>query len=515
MPNTSKKAPRSFSGRLKSFVSSESWFRLLVIFFALEALWIALSGRYPMAFDENFHLGIIKLYAHHISPFWSGNSPGSGAFGPVAQDPSYLYQWLMSFPYRLINAITSSQTAQIVVLRLINIALFAAGLPLYRRLLLKTGASRAIIHFCLALFVLIPIAPLLAAQINYDNLFFPLTALALLWTIDFGEKLRRGRFDMRRLLGLAVVVMLNCLVKYAFLPIALVVAGYLLVRLRQTYESPGKLSGDIKKAWIGMSVRSRWLLVSLLVLSFGLFAQRYLVNLVRYHTPVPSCEQVLTTKECSIYGPWARDYSYAHTKPAGATSNPLVFDADWFYGMWFRTFFAVDGPATDFMTRGPLIMPSVGAIVFSVSALAATLISWREMTKRYEKSVIWLFVAVMAVYAAALWVDGYRSFLQTGQPVAINGRYLLVAYPLLMVILALGANTYLRSRVHLKMAIAGMALLCMFWGGGALTYILRSNDAWYLQNTPMKSANHAVQNVVGPLVPGNDTPRSFMGRHGT
>ena len=41
----------------------------------------------------------------------------------------------MSFPYRLVEAITSSQAVQVIFLRFINIGLFAWGLVLYRRLL--------------------------------------------------------------------------------------------------------------------------------------------------------------------------------------------------------------------------------------------------------------------------------------------------------------------------------------------------------------------------------------------
>ena len=493
--------------RIIKFISSGPCFYLIVFFFVLEALWIALSGRYPMAFDENFHLGIIKLYAHHISPFWGGNPANSSPFGTVAHDPSYLYQWLMSFPYRISD--------NVIFLRIINIGLFAAGLPLYRRLLLKTGASRAITHLCMAFFVLIPIAPLLAAQINYDNLFFPMVALSLLLAIDFGEKLRRGSLDIKQLLILAIVAALTSLVKYAFLPIALAIVVYLFVVLWRTYRRNGKLLADIKSSWRHISVAGRWVLVTLVILSFSLFAQRYAVNLAKYHAPAPKCNQVLTIKECKTYGPWYRDYQYAHSKPANAQTSPLVFDADWFYGMWFRTFFAVDGLHTNFATRGPFVLPAVGALVFSALALIATALSWRQMMHRYNRRVIRLFIGVTASYVVALWLDGYRSFLHTGRPVALNGRYLLILYPMLMVILALGVNTYLKSRENLKAAIAVLALMCMFWGGGALTYILRSNDSWYWPNTPMKSANHAVQDVIGPIVPGNANPQAFMGHHGT
>src|SRR4051812_29328265 len=93
-------------------LSRKSFFWAILALFVLQSAWIALSGRYPMAFDEDFHLGIIRLFAHHASPFWSTQPAGADAFGAVARDPSYLYQWLMSFPYRLISAITGDQTIQ-------------------------------------------------------------------------------------------------------------------------------------------------------------------------------------------------------------------------------------------------------------------------------------------------------------------------------------------------------------------------------------------------------------------
>jgi hypothetical protein len=503
------KTPRSFTERLKSFLASELCFRLIVCFFVLEALWIAFSGLYPMAFDENFHLGIIKLYAHHPSPFWTAPPPGTEAFGPVSRDPSYLYQWLMSFPHRVISVITENQTTQVIFLRLINIGLFASALPLYRRLLLKTGASRTITHFCLALFVLIPIAPLLAAQINYDNLFIPLTAITLLLTIQFNGELSRGKVNLQILAWLAIVVMLVCLVKYAFLPIALAIGAYLLVRLY--------LVSRTKMSW-RISYGSKWwrlLAVTLLIFTAGLFAERYMVNLLRYHKPVPSCEKVLSIEQCKSYGPWNRDYKYSQLKSDDAQTSPFIFTADWFYAMWFRTFFAVDGPATTYETRGPLIMPSVGAIIFLVISIAMTLSAFKQTVRRYNSQVIWLFVGVIIAYTVALWVDGYQSFLQTGRPVALNGRYLLPVYPLLIIVLGLGVNVYLKSRQQLKLVFAGLALLCMVWGGGALTYILRSNDVWYWRDTPLKGVNHTTQDVIGPIVPGNAEPRIFMGRHGT
>lgn len=492
--------------RVTAIIGSRRFFGAVVALLVLQAVWIALSGRFPMAFDEDFHLGIIRLYAHHISPFWGGQPAGANAFGAVARDPSYLYQYLMSFPYRLVSVFTSNQTAQVLVLRFINIGLFAAALPLYRRLLLKTGASRALVHLCLAIFVLIPIVPLLAAQINYDNLLLPMTALSLLLAVSFGQELRGARrLNLKNLLWLAIVVTLTCLVKYAFLPILLVIGAYLIVLLCWTYPNI-KVSRP--------SPAAGWLLVFLLVLSLGLFTQRYAVNVARYHKPVPECDKVLSVQQCSAYPPWNRDYALAQTKgDARGTDSPLTFTGDWFYGMWLRTFFAVDGPASNFATRGPLILPGIGVIVFASAAALATVVASKRLIRRYDAPAIWLFISVIVVYVGSLWLNGYHFFLQTGQAEAINGRYLLPVMPLLLVILALGVNTLLGRRQSLKITFAAVALLCMLWGGGSLTYILRSNPSWYWHNQAVYDANHAVRDTLGPITPGYYSPNEFMSRN--
>ena len=196
----------AYRRRIVAFLGSREFFWGVVVLLVLQALWIACSGRYPMAFDEDFHLGIIRLYAHHLSPFWSGQPAGADAYGAIARDPSYLYQWLISFPYRLITVFTNDQTIQVLILRFVNIGLFAWGLSVYRRLLLKTGASAAIVHSCLLVLVLIPVVPLLAAQINYDNLWIPLVGLTLLLTVKFEQELRqRKRVDVTVLLQIAIL----------------------------------------------------------------------------------------------------------------------------------------------------------------------------------------------------------------------------------------------------------------------------------------------------------------------
>ncbi len=473
---------------------------------ALQAAWIALSGRYPMAFDEDFHVGIIRLYAHHVSPFWSGHPAGADAFGAVARDPSYLYQWLMSFPYRVISAFTANQVIQVLVLRFINIGLFAGGLVIYRRLLSMTGASKAAINFCLLIFVLLPVTPLLAAQINYDNLFLPVTGLALLLTVRLADEIRvKKRINGRSAIILAIVCLLASLVKFAFLPIFVAIAVYLAVVVYKTLPRKHRLA----VVWERGMGRMGWLLVLGLVLSTSLFAERYGLNFIRYHTPVPACEQVLTKVQCTAYAPWARDSQLVTIKTDSGHLNAASFNFEWFYGMWFRLFFAVDGPASNFETRGPLLVPAVSALIAAPLLIVVAIWQSKRLIRRYRPPVFGLFSLASLFYLVALWLQEYKSYLQTGQPVAINGRYLLpvLLFGLLFGVLAL--NELLKDRARLKLAMASVAIVSLLWGGGALTYILRSRDGWYWDNSAVRRANHEVQKIA-PLVPGHDKPVLFL-----
>jgi hypothetical protein len=502
----------SFSQRLVGWLAAEPFFWIIVAVLVIQAAWIALSGSYPMAFDENFHFGIIQLYAHHLSPFWGNQPAAANAFGAVGRDPSYLYQYLMSFPYRLISVFTHDQTIMVLILRALNIALLASSLPIFRRLLQKNGASKALVQSCLAIFVLLPVVPLLAAQINYDNMMVPLTALTLLTTVQLNERLAiRKALDVRACLAVLCLCLATSLVKYSFLPIFVVVVLFLAIRFRQVYGNPRQLWWSVRAGVRTSSRRSLLVLGCAALVGIGLFIQRDGINVIRYHNPAPDCSQVLTVQQCSAYGPWERDYAYQLAQQQSHAPKPssVTFIGDWFYGMWLRSFFAVGGPATGYESREPVPIPSLVAIVLVVAGLVALVFTGRRLLRRYNAPVLWLFAAVSLAYLAALWLDEHRSYEKTGQPVAINGRYLLPVLPLILVVLALAYGELLKHHPRARLLLVGITIVSLLWGGGALTYILRSNDTWYWSATPVYDVNHAVQHVVGPLVPGYNSPAQF------
>jgi hypothetical protein len=491
--------------RLRRIVQSQWFFRATLIFFVLQALWIALSSHYPMAFDEDFHMGIIHLYAHHLSPFWSAHPAGADAYGAITRDPSYLFQWLMSFPYRLLSLCTSNEAARVIGLRLINIALFAASLPLYRRVLLRLRASRAVTNACLFIFILLPVVPMLAAQVNYDNLLVPLVAALLLLTLRIKERLNHELIPLTDIGLLIGIGMLTSLVKYAALPLVVAMVGYLAIVALRVHSRRRTFRQAIAAGWRAMQAGTRWALLVLLLVSSVLFVERYGINTLKYHTPIPDCDDVLTITQCSSYGPWIRDYQYNLSKDQTQTTTlktPIGYTGDWFWGMWFRTFFAVSGPNDSYQTRRPLPVPAIGAIVVAALAVVGVAVKGRTIWRRYDAGVLWLITAVVVLYVGSLWLTEYKGYLYTGQPVAINGRYLVPIAPLLFGVGAVGIYELLR-KVRPALALTGLAIMLSFaWGGGAWTYIVRSSDNWDWQNRAVLDANHAAQHVLWPITPG-------------
>lgn len=482
---------------LTSSLASKRCFYIIVAIFAIQAVWFAVTARYPMAFDEDFHFGLIRLHASQWLPFFTSQPAHAEQLGAVARDPSYLYHFLMSIPYRGIALITSNTVAQIMVLRFINIGLAIWSLFLSRKLLVRLGGGPALVNSTLLLFVLVPIVPFLAAHINYDNLFILLTIGSMLVTFDWLDDLAATRISGARTALLLSLLMLAGLVKYAFLPIAAVLGVVILWRLwRQRHERAALASSLLKS----LKNLPHWQLVGiclLLAVSSGLFAERYAVNIARYHSPNPECSQVLSVASCLHYGPWARDYEYALAKPADVHPNKLGYVWEWAYGMWLRSFFAI---SDTYDTQPPLPVPSTTVVVIGVIGA----ITFAYFARRLLQGNIYRQTVVLALvlYIGALFAQTFQTYLKTDQPVAINGRYLLPFLPAVIMLIGLAYSWLWRSRPALKALAITVVLILFIQGGGILTFILRSNDTWYWPNSTVVTINHAVREALKPMVIG-------------
>ena len=470
--------------------------------FVVESLWIALSAVYPQAFDENFHFGLIKIYSHYWLPFLTRQPPNAGAYGAVAHDPSYLYHYLMSFPYRLISLVFHGQVAQVICLRIIDIGLFLLGLHLFKKVLVRVGLSKNLANVSLLIFILIPIVPQLAAQISYDDLLFPLVAWIILQAFDLTEPIKKHKASTKRLFILAITILLTGIEKYASLPISLAVIIYVVWLFYKAYRPNLKsIWLDLKKDFTRLSPKLRLLLVVGLLISLGMFLERDGYNIVFYHRVEPDCAKVLSVKECKPYSAWYASYARHEDLLKGKTHityDPISYTGQWFYWMWYRLFFAVNGPNSNFASYSPLPVPSLVAIAVALIGGLA-LIVWRKLVFKNNPFAVLLLLVVL-IYCTALFVQGYITYNYTAVLENMNGRYLIPILLPLAGLLGLALSRGLH-RWHWTKALLSLVVIVLFFeGGGTLTFILRSDNSWYWDNGAIEKINDDVRKVIKHVV---------------
>lgn len=496
---------KRFTDSVRAMLGSRKFFYAVVALLVLQAGWIALTGRYPMAYDEQNHLGVVKLYAEHPLPFWSEQPPGPAPFSSVSRDPSYLYHWLMSLPYHLFNLFLHDDESMVLAYRLISIGLFAAGVVLYRRLLLMTGASPAIVHSVLALFVLIPTVPFLAGQMNYDNLLFTLTAGMLLLTANIVGAIRDGRLDARRLLLFTGMAMLGGIVKFPFLAIALAMAIWIVVVYCRTRGRKGlrALPRSFAASFGKLSKAARIGLVVLVLLAGVLFAERYGGNTVRYGTPIPECDQVLDVDRCWAFGPWRRNYQIYQSKLEG-TLPPVKVDVFHFtYDEWLKLitwqyFYTLDGPQGGFEVGQPTPWPyRLGLFLLSLGTVLTFVFRRHVFRRPLMRGLV--FVAMF--YVVVLWMQNLSDFFRLHLATAIQARYIVLVLPILLLALALAFAAALRRAPQAKawMAVVVLAVF-LTQGGGIAVYLLRSDPDWWRPHPGVVRVNQAAQDFTEWMV---------------
>jgi hypothetical protein len=342
--------------------------------------------------------------------------------------------------------------------------------------------------------------PFLAAHINYDNLFFLAIGITLLLSVRLLEDARRRVLDAQNMLLLVATLCLSCLIKYPFLPICAVTVLFLAWRLWR-YGLVGRAGlASMRKTFGALTRLHRVLLIVLVVVSAGLFTERYIANLVTYHNPVPACDAVISQDECVQYGPYGRDHLFAQEKPADFHPSLLTYLHEWLYGMWYRLFFAVN---YDYATSPPLYILSRLAVLMAVGGAASIILRLPQLLRGHP--VRQLIACVTVGYVAVLFVDGFSAYAKTAQPVAINGRYLIPLIPLLLAFAGLAWSWLLRAVPIAKVSIAvGILLVFLLQGGGTTTFLIRSADTWMWDNGVVRSVNRTARSVAWRIIPLKD-----------
>ncbi|MGH7195573.1 MAG: hypothetical protein ACREGA_02225 [Candidatus Saccharimonadales bacterium] len=479
-----------------SVLGSRLFFWLVVVLFALQALWVAFSFRYPLPYDEGYHFGLIKIFSHHLySPIIANQPHAYDAYRDLFHGGSHLYHYIMAFPYQLISAFTGDQVKQILALRVINIALFASGLYLFSRLFRKIGIKRIYINIALLFLVLLPMTSEVAATINYDNMLFPLTAIFLIYCVRI---VMVKSLNWRDYAGVIIFGCFASLVQFEFLPIFAAAVIYLIVLAWRGYGKSffAKLKQSIKKS----KKLSLAAAAVLLIIFVGLFSQVYIADTVKYGTPQPSCAKTLGQKRCdkdvAVIGIYNRLAATKNQRPVVALPNYfLTWSEDMESYTGWSAAVQTNGALT---TSGPLPIVYFMLFAFTIGGLAILLYAWRSISKNRS----YYFLATIAFFLVLVeFLVNMMSNYKYNQPVAIQARYLLPVLPIIMVFIVLAFNSAMRRIRYLKLGFLAVVFVVFILGGAGLsTHILLSQDNWYWQGPKVIKANHAAKKVLAPVI---------------
>ncbi|HTE22504.1 MAG TPA: hypothetical protein VK674_05695 [Candidatus Limnocylindria bacterium] len=493
--------------RIHNLLASTKFFVATVLLFVVQSVWLACTAIYPLPFDEFVHVGVIQLYARQWLPVIAQQPAGTGVLGDVTREPSFLYHYLMSFPYRFFDIFTDNQAVLIVATRLLNVVFVAVALILFRKLLLRWGVSRRLTHAALLAFVSTPIVPFLAAHVSYDNLMLLLTPVFLLQATE----LITGRKDfLKRSLLLVLTGMTALLIKQTFLPLAGIVLAYAAIVIWR--RNRGKLLLVCRKAWRRTPKDLSFALILLgLGVVGGLFAERYGGNVVQYGSIRPSCEVVQPRSLCEDFGPWYRDkvLNVQNRPPEAPYGNPFSFSQYWFSRM-MRGFYAIfmhtpTRVVSDLEPFGPIELKSLLPLPLTVGYLAlvtgltALVLQWKRL---WRQPYLRFGVSISGMYLAILWLFNYLSYLRLWKAEAIQARYTLPILIIVFVVMlqavswTIADRRFMRLAWHLKACLLLAFALTYVWGGGTAGWLIRAEDTWRWQNPTVQSVNHRVQTVL-------------------
>ena len=499
-----KKAALSLWDRLSDFAVSIWTFGASLVLLVLNASWLILSSNL-LPYDEYYHIGIIRFYAAQWSPIISYQPPEMSLYGDVTRLSSYLYQYLMSFPYRLFDIFTDNETLIIIGLRFLNLGMIVVGIILFRKLFLEAKISKKVINVATLVFVMTPILPLMAAQNNYDNLMFMFTPVVLL----YAYRLVTQEVTLKNVLLLGTFGMLATLVKHNFIVIFGAICVFVLVSLWRRYGlhvfHRFKISYFVKPA-------SNLLVTALFLFVLAVFMERFGVNFIRYQQVKVDCARVQPVEVCQQFSPWRRNQAALAKIP----ETPLYGGVVTFSQHWGKTimrgFYAIfaniipadlnrPDPFGHYVFKRLLPLPINIGYALLILGVTALVITWRRTIRGSLFARMILFVSI--VLAVSLWAFNFTFYLKYGRAYAIQARYLVPM--LLPLIVIMGNALVVATRVGVtrkaRFLIAVLVVLYVY-SGGVVGWAIKSNDNWYWPNNGVVlEANRAAKVVLKAVIP--------------
>ncbi|MFZ1483867.1 MAG: hypothetical protein WAS36_02550 [Candidatus Saccharimonadales bacterium] len=474
-----KQKIQNFYGYGKVYVASEAFFWTLVGLFVAQTTYLAYMSAFQMAFDEAYHVRLIEFFSTHVNPI-IGTQTSYFDVGNILHSPSWLYHYVLSYPYRLFQ-LAGSEQATIIGLRFLNVGIAVSSLLVARKILTQLGVAFALRNLVLGLLMFTPVFTLLSAQTNYDNAVVLVSFLLLSLSISIRDALFVDKtFPVVPLLQWTTLSCFGSLIKYSVLPIVIGTGIWIAIMIVRFMRHDNARLTTIKQSVRSVSKPTLYIWTGLLVGGMALFATYYGMNVVRYHNPVPQCNQVLDVEKCKQYYAWNRNYTLAlNRENVPAIDGPMTYTYHWVVEVWYQMYAQIIPtggivPIAKFFYGSLLLLSALGVL--------ATLATVKTIAKKYPALLGLTFVSF--IYLLLLWSRNYHDYTNLGAAVAVQGRYLAPVLLCYYALLVLGVAELISNRgtaaKRFGLVLYAYTLLLFIIFGGFVGYILHvlPNAKW-------------------------------------
>lgn len=492
---------------LRSFLSSQKFFGIVLLIFFLQALWFAVSVKYKIPPDEIFHFTFINFYSEQpitsgplipgqesLVPYVHGESSDSGFMRDIQRIPGYLYHYFLSFILRMVSFFTEDLGVKVFALRFINILIALSGLIVFKKLFSKLTSSQFTINITLALVTSVTMFVGVAGSINYDNAKFLISSASLLFLVKIIQKQR-----IKDIFILVLLLSLGLLVKKTFILVALPITLVLLIDFFiLNSRNLDKFTKNAKKDFFG-SFKLNIVFLILLLIPLGLVFERYAYNQVNYGSLTPACTDLYKKDICMKNSLFKRNYQQKMHAEAvkeaggGVAINPMEHSSDWVYRMYSGSFFYLGHQS---------IHPNSKTIAISmvyVATIASFVVLYYRRGEVLESPIDKYLVFIAVFFIAGVFIFNLNTYMSLHAKFGYQGRYLLPVLPIILFFLVKSLRTVMQSLLFHKKSIQLITLfllsiIILFNHLPILVFYRGTNQDWYTNKT--KVINTRVQSFL-------------------
>lgn len=410
-----------------------------------------------------------------------------------AGEGSRLFHYLLSFPLRIIELFTDNIFVQVGILRLINVIFGAVGLYYFFKLFDELKFSRSISNLSIAILISIPVVPWVAGAINYDNFIFMLTPVFML---IFAKLIKSKTINWALVTTLMLIGMVASLAKFTFL---VVFAGALIILAITAFYRKDYLKVPSR---INIKSFKHIALAVFVTIACVMFVQTYIVNVIQYGTPRPSCQTTLGTERCLANSVVRANERQKGSLDERSMNGPVVYLFRWLDGMINSSSFSASQPDRSIpaSVKAPLPVVQISILLIFIAVIVCIV----RYGKISLKSVASLVALVSLIYIFTVLINGYLLYEKYHAFRAIQFRYML---PQVLILIAYAIYLFVQNNQRRLVEHAStfiitaylFLILVFIQGGGIITHIMRAEPNWY-KVEQIRQINVNMRDILEPIV---------------